>query len=359
MTTFWSLYITALTLGTLLALTWLIFATRKGQRSSTTDETVGHSYDGIEEYDNPLPKWWFMLFVGTLVFAVGYLALYPGLGTWKGLMPGYQSADEFADKEKGWTGVHQWEKEMAKADEKYGPIFAKFAAMPIEEVAKDPQAVKMGGRLFASNCSICHGSDAKGAYGFPNLTDADWRWGGEPETIKTTIMAGRHAAMPAWGEVIGEEGVKNVAAFVLTQMDGRKLPEGAKADIEAGKQVFATTCVACHGPEGKGTPAMGAPDLTHPGAFIYGSSFAQLQQTIRYGRQGVMPAQQEGAPAGRLRIQPVARREERRISAPSPTTQTAPATPAPFYFVQKKSANGTIRDQKSHSYRKKPDRSGV
>ncbi len=142
MTTFWSLYITALTLGTLLALTWLIFATRKGQRSSTTDETVGHSYDGIEEYDNPLPKWWFMLFVGTLVFAVGYLALYPGLGTWKGLMPGYQSADEFADKEKGWTGVHQWEKEMAKADEKYGPIFAKFAAMPIEEVAKDPQAVK-------------------------------------------------------------------------------------------------------------------------------------------------------------------------------------------------------------------------
>ncbi|MCO2253802.1 cytochrome-c oxidase, cbb3-type subunit III [Pseudomonas aeruginosa] len=293
MTTFWSLYITALTLGTLLALTWLIFATRKGQRSSTTDETVGHSYDGIEEYDNPLPKWWFMLFVGTLVFAVGYLALYPGLGTWKGLMPGYQSADEFADKEKGWTGVHQWEKEMAKANEKYGPIFAKFAAMPIEEVAKDPQAVKMGGRLFASNCSICHGSDAKGAYGFPNLTDADWRWGGEPETIKTTIMAGRHAAMPAWGEVIGEEGVKNVAAFVLTQMDGRKLPEGAKADIEAGKQVFATTCVACHGPEGKGTPAMGAPDLTHPGAFIYGSSFAQLQQTIRYGRQGVMPAQQE------------------------------------------------------------------
>ncbi|UTN74816.1 hypothetical protein NMC42_24765 [Pseudomonas aeruginosa] len=112
MTTFWSLYITALTLGTLLALTWLIFATRKGQRSSTTDETVGHSYDGIEEYDNPLPKWWFMLFVGTLVFAVGYLALYPGLGTWKGLMPGYQSADEFADKEKAGpastSGKRKW-----------------------------------------------------------------------------------------------------------------------------------------------------------------------------------------------------------------------------------------------------------
>ena len=292
MTTFWSLYITALTLGTLLALTWLIFATRKGQRSSTTDETVGHSYDGIEEYDNPLPKWWFMLFVGTLVFAVGYLALYP---------PGH------LERPDAGLPVRRRIRRQGKRLDRRPPV-GKGNGQGRREIRpdlrqvrrdahrgsrQDPQAVKMGGRLFASNCSICHGSDAKGAYGFPNLTDADWRWGGEPETIKTTIMAGRHAAMPAWGEVIGEEGVKNVAAFVLTQMDGRKLPEGAKADIEAGKQVFATTCVACHGPEGKGTPAMGAPDLTHPGAFIYGSSFAQLQQTIRYGRQGVMPAQQE------------------------------------------------------------------
>ncbi|WP_087499891.1 cytochrome-c oxidase, cbb3-type subunit III [Pseudomonas sp. SID14000] len=284
MTTFWSTYICVLTIGSLIGLTWLLLATRKGQSNNTADQTMGHSFDGIEEYDNPLPKWWFWLFVGTLVFSVGYLILYPGLGNWKGILPGY---------ENGWTGANEWQKEMDKADAKFGPIFAKYAAMPVEEVAKDPQALKMGSRLFASNCSVCHGSDAKGAYGFPNLTDKDWRWGGEAETIKASIMNGRHGVMPAWAEVIGEQGVADVAAFVLTNLNGRTLPEGAKADPAKGKEIFAGNCVACHGPEGKGTPAMGAPDLTHPQAFIYGSSFAQLQQTIRYGRQGQMPAQAE------------------------------------------------------------------
>ena len=283
MTTFWSWYVTLLTSGTILGLIWLVLSTRKGQRPDTTEETVGHAFDGIEEFDNPLPKWWFMLFILTIVFAIGYLVLYPGMGNWKGLLPGYEG---------GWTGVAQWEKEMAKADAQYGPIYAKYAAMPITEVAADEKALKMGGRLFASNCSVCHGSDAKGAYGFPNLTDNEWRWGGEPETIKTTLLAGRHAVMPAWAEVIGESGVKNVSAYVLTELAGRKLPEEAKADIEAGKKIFATNCVACHGPQGKGVAAMGAPNLTNPSAFIYGTSFTQLQQTIRYGRQGVMPNQE-------------------------------------------------------------------
>ncbi|ROL62959.1 cytochrome-c oxidase, cbb3-type subunit III [Pseudomonas vranovensis] len=283
MTTFWSTYICVLTIGSLIGLTWLLLGTRKGETKGTTDQTMGHSFDGIEEYDNPLPKWWFWLFVATLVFSVGYLILYPGLGNWKGILPGY---------EDGWTQTNEWQKEMNKADAKFGPIFAKFAAMPVEEVAKDPQALKMGGRLFASNCAVCHGSDAKGAYGFPNLTDKDWRWGGEPETIKASIMGGRHGVMPAWADVIGEQGVADVAAFVLTNLDGRSLPQEAKADPANGEKLFAANCVACHGPQGKGTPAMGAPDLTHPTAFIYGSSFAQLQQTIRYGRQGQMPAQE-------------------------------------------------------------------
>ena len=283
MTTFWSWYISLLTLGTMVALFWLIFATRKSEvHKNPTEQTMGHAFDGIEEYDNPLPKWWFMLFLGTLVFSVGYLLLYPGLGNFKGLLPGY---------EDGWTQVNQWQREMDRADELYGPIFAKYAAMPIEEVAKDERALKMGGRLFASNCSVCHGSDAKGSYGFPNLTDNSWRWGGEPESIKTTIMHGRMGVMPAQGPMIGEDGVRNVAAYVLTELGGRELPEGTEADIAAGKQIFATLCAACHTPAGTGMAVMGAPNLTQPSAFIYGSSFAQLQQTIRYGRSGNMPAQ--------------------------------------------------------------------
>ncbi len=280
MTSFWSWYIVILTTGTLLALAWLIFATRKGQRSDTTDQTVGHVYDGIEEYDNPLPRWWFMLFVGTIIFAVGYLVLYPGMGNWKGILPGYDD---------GWTSTKQWEREMDRADAKYGPIFAKYAAMPIEDVAKDDLALKMGGRLFASNCSVCHGSDAKGAHGFPNLTDNDWLWGGDAQTIKTTIMKGRTAAMPAWEAALGNEGVKNVTGYVRS-LSGLKNPEGL--DLAAGQKSYNTMCVACHGAEGKGNPMLGSPNLTDR-IWLYGSSFAQVQQTIRHGRNGQMPAQED------------------------------------------------------------------
>ena len=282
MSTFWSWYVSVLTIGTLLALLWLVFATRKGEKKGTTDQTMGHAFDGIEEYDNPLPKWWFMLFIGTIIFAVAYLALYPGLGNWKGVLPGYEG---------GWTQVKQWQKEVDKADAQYGPIYAKYAAMPIAEVAKDEQALKMGGRLFSTYCSICHGSDAKGAVGFPNLSDSSWRWGGEPDTIKTTILHGRMAIMPAWGSIIGDDGVKNVSAYVRSSLAGLPLPEGSNADLQAGQTIFNSNCMACHGPQGKGMPMMGAPDLTHPAGWIYGSSLAQLQQTIRYGRNGQMPAQ--------------------------------------------------------------------
>lgn len=296
MTTFWSWYVTILSLGTIFALTWLIFGTRKGQREETTEETVGHSFDGIEEFDNPLPKWWFMLFIGTIIFALGYLVLYPGLGNWKGLLPGYSYLDNkeqtaFSTGSSGWTGVHQWEKEMAKADVQYGPIFAKYAAMPIEQVAQDEQALKMGGRLFASNCSVCHGSDAKGAYGFPNLTDNDWLYGGDPETIKTTLLKGRQGMMPAQLGVIGEDGIRHVAGYIRS-LSGLKNPEGIKVDLAAGQNIFAANCAVCHGADAKGQQAMGAPNLTDK-VWLYGSSFAQIQQTLRHGRNGKMPAQED------------------------------------------------------------------
>ncbi|QGZ30802.1 cytochrome-c oxidase, cbb3-type subunit III [Stutzerimonas stutzeri] len=284
MNAFWSGYIALLTLGTIVALFWLIFAFRKGESAGTTDKTMGHSFDGIEEYDNPLPKWWFMLFIGTLVFSIVYLLLYPGLGNWKGVLPGYEG---------GWTQDKQWQQEIDQADAKFGPIFAKYSAMSVTQVAQDPRALKIGGRLFANYCSVCHGSDAKGSNGFPNLADSEWRWGGDPETIKASILHGRVATMPAWGAVIGEDGVKNVAAYVRSELAGLALPDGTEADLVAGSQVYTQTCSVCHGANGEGMAVLGSPNLTNSAGWIYGSTLPQLQQTIRHGRNGQMPAQEQ------------------------------------------------------------------
>jgi len=272
MTTFWSWYIILLTVVCLGLITWLLFATRKGQRPDQTEETLGHSFDGIEEYDNPLPRWWFVLFIATIVFGVIYLILYPGLGRVPGVL--------------GWTQINQYEAEVQGAQEQFAPIFAKYQNMLAEDVAQDQDALRIGQRLFATNCSVCHGSDARGAFGFPNLTDDDWLWGGTPDQIKTTLNQGRQAAMPAWLAVIGEPGVRSTAAYVRA-LSGHQT-EGV--DIEAGERIFKTNCVACHGPEGKGNHMLGAPDLTND-IWLYGSSMLQVQHTIRYGRNGHMPAQ--------------------------------------------------------------------
>lgn len=272
MTNFWSGYIIVLTVTTLALIVWLIFATRKGQRPDTTEETMGHDFDGIEEYDNPLPRWWFMLFVATIVFGLAYLALYPGLGKFPGVL--------------GWTQVSQYEAEVERAEARFAPIFARYAEMPVEEVAKDEEALRIGQRLFATNCSVCHGSDARGSFGFPNLTDNDWIWGGSADQIRTTLMQGRQAAMPAWQQVLGDDGIRNTAAYVR-HLSGL---ETENVDLEAGKQHFQTVCAACHGPEGKGNPMLGAPNLTND-TWLYGSTMTQVQHTLRYGRNGHMPVQ--------------------------------------------------------------------
>ncbi|MFT0212405.1 cytochrome-c oxidase, cbb3-type subunit III [Pseudomonas sp. F1_0610] len=283
MTTFWSWYITILTIGTMLALVWLILATRQGQKSDLTDETTNHKWDGIEEYDNPLPRWWFLLFVGTLVFGAAYLVIYPGLGNWKGIMPGY---------EDGWTQIKQYERELADANTEYGPIFSKYANMSIEEIAKNKDALAVGQRMFNNYCAICHGSDAKGTIGFPNLTDQHWRWGGDPKTIEETILNGRQGIMAPWGEMLGNEGVTAVAGYVRQDLAGLEGKVSAE-QRQKGRDSFATICVACHNPDGKGNKLLGSPDLTNPAVWMYGRSQKDVEQTIRHGRNGVMPAQKD------------------------------------------------------------------
>jgi cytochrome c oxidase cbb3-type subunit 3 len=275
MSTFWSIWITVIVLGTVLGCWWLILATRKGQVSDTeTERTTGHSFDGIEEYDNPLPKWWFYLYVSTCVFSLGYLVLYPGLGNFEGIL--------------GWTSQNQWEAEVAHADDKYGEIYAQYGNTPIAELATNEDALKVGQRLFANNCSVCHGSAARGQIGFPNLTDNDWLYGGTPDDILISIRDGRMGNMPPKGVMpnMTSEQVDQVVNYVLS-FSGR---EKDSAAAEAGKAVFAQGCAACHGADGTGMQAMGAPNLTD-NAWLYGSTYDWIKETVTHGRQNQMPAQ--------------------------------------------------------------------
>ncbi|MDL0429873.1 cytochrome-c oxidase, cbb3-type subunit III [Marinobacter sp. TBZ242] len=275
MSTFWSIWISVIVLGTVFGCWWLLFATRKGQTSDTeTDRTVGHSFDGIEEYDNPLPKWWYYLFVATCVFGLGYLALYPGLGNFQGLL--------------GWSSTNQWEAEVQQAEAKYGELYAKFGDTPVPELAENDDAMKMGQRLFANNCATCHGSAGRGALGFPNLTDDAWLYGGDPDSILTTLREGRNGNMPAMGTMpnMTNEQVDQVVNYVLSFSGREKDAEAAKQ----GEEVYAQACVACHGPDGKGNQALGAPNLTDD-AWLYGSTYDWIRETVVNGRQNQMPAQ--------------------------------------------------------------------
>jgi len=269
---FWSVYISVLTVVSIVAcgiLLWKLSTKRlaPGQKAGV----MGHVWDeNLEEYNNPLPRWWMWLFWITLVFGVAYLLLYPGLGSFAGVLK--------------WSSQGQYDKEMAKAKEKYEPIFAKYAALDVPTVAADPQARETGQRLFLNYCSQCHASDGRGGPGFPNLTDNDWLYGGSPEAITTTIMNGRQGMMPPWPQ-LGEDGIKNVANYVLS-LSGRTHDAVRAAQ---GKEIFATNCAMCHGADGKGNPALGAPNLTDD-VWLYGGGETTIIQTISKGRNGVMPA---------------------------------------------------------------------
>lgn len=267
----WHYYVAGLVVLSLLFCVWVL-ASNMTRRVKGPVELHDHIWDeNLQEYNNPLPRWWMWLFWLTLIFGAIYFVLYPGLGRWQGKF--------------GWSAVGQYKAEVAAEDAIVKPIYDKYMKQDLLAVAADPEAQAMGQRLFLTYCAQCHGSDARGAKGFPNLTDSDWLHGGDPETIRTTIKGGRMGAMPPFGPALGADGVKDVANYV------RSLSGLAHDSLRAqrGRETFMTTCVACHGVEGKGNQALGAPNLTDR-VWLWGSSEATIIETVTNGRTNQMPA---------------------------------------------------------------------
>jgi len=246
-------------------------------------ETTGHQWDGIEEYNNPLPRWWLFMFVFTIIFAVGYLVLYPGMGNYKGTLD--------------WTQENEWAKENQEVLAKRAELFSTFIDKPIPEMIQDEKAMAIGERLFANHCSTCHGSDAQGAVGFPNLTDNDWLYGGEPDTLVQTITNGRNGVMPAWGSALGDDGVKQVAAYV------RNFSEQGQDEelVNEGQKKFAMFCVACHGTDAKGNHLLGAPDLTD-NIWLHSFDSGLIESILYDGISGKMPAHGELLDDGSIKV---------------------------------------------------------
>jgi cytochrome c oxidase cbb3-type subunit III len=289
MTTGWSLFVILLTIVNILACVWLLRWTSK-PRSATEKigggADTGHVWDtDLREYNNPLPRWWLWVFYITVAFGLVYLVLYPGLGAMQGI--------------KGWTQAGQYEQERTAAEARAAQYLAPFAAMTIPQLAADPKAMATARNLFQNNCAQCHGSDGGGARGFPNLSDSNWQWGGDPDAIVQTIANGRVAAgMVAWGPVLGEQGTDKVVAYIQ-KLSGQQHDAALAAE---GEQLFITTgCVGCHGMDGKGMTAVGAPNLTD-GVWLYGGDAATLKETVTKGRAGQMPAFGERLGAERVRL---------------------------------------------------------
>ncbi len=270
---FWDLYIALITLASIAACGVLLLAQSKRRVPGGQSETTGHTWDeDLGEYNNPLPRWWMWLFWITIVFGVVYLVLYPGLGSFKGVW--------------NWTQVSQLEAETARHEEKFGPLYERYAQMEVKALAAEPRALAIGERLFLNHCAQCHASDGAGSRGFPNLTDRDWLWGGTPEAIKASIAQGRAGVMPPMGAALGEQGTKDAAHYVMS------LSGLAHDSIRAarGQPLFAQNCAACHGADGKGNTLLGAPNLTD-NTWLYGAAEPVIIETIVKGRMNQMPAQ--------------------------------------------------------------------
>lgn len=283
MSNFWHWTVIIVVIGHILAYLWLLFATAKKKTDKREDNTTGHVWDDdLRELDNPMPRWWLWLFVITIVFSLGYLYAYPGLGNMKGSLE--------------WSSINEFETHYQEVTDARNQSFAGFIDKPIDALIADQQAMLIGQRLFANNCAQCHASDAKGAMGFPNLTDDDWNWGGDFETILTSIKQGRVGVMPAFAPTLGEDGTQEVAAYV------RSL-SGLDHDAElaaAGQPKFGMFCAACHGPEGKGQEMFGAPNLTDD-IWLHGSADA-IQTALYEGFNNNMPAQLDLLDENRVKL---------------------------------------------------------
>lgn len=280
----WSWYISILVIANIVGVMWLLAATARKKVGAVAEDTTGHTWDGdLTEYNNPLPLWWLGLFILSVVFSACYLAFYPGMGANAGAL--------------GWTSNKEVAADLAENNRKLEAVFAQYRDKPIEQLEHDAHALTLGHNVFVNNCAACHGSDARGAKGYPNLTDADWIYGGSSEAVVTTVLKGRNGVMPPFGPVLGAEGVDEVANYVLT-LSGR--PADAKL-AQAGKARFDTICAACHGADGKGNAIIGAPNLTDE-IWLYGGSLDDIKASVTNGRSGHMPAWEPVIGADRARL---------------------------------------------------------
>ena len=281
---FWSIYVTAITLGGIIGCLLLLYLTARKKVVPSADNTTGHVWDeDLRELNNPMPKWWMWLFIITSVFGFAYLAAYPGLGSFAGKL--------------GWTQLGAYENEMAKARADLEPLYAKFTSMSTEDMAKDPQAMAIGERLFMNNCAQCHGSDARGGKSFPNLTDGDWLHGGTPDKIKETLVQGRNGNMPPMAAAVGTpEDVRNVSHYVPSLSGSPH--DSLRASL--GKSKFGA-CAACHGMDGKGNHALGAPNLTDD-IWLHGWGENAIVNMITNGKVNQMPAQADKLTEGQIHV---------------------------------------------------------
>lgn len=276
MSTAWTTWIIVLVainiVGCVVLLWWTGRAPPAGE-----GETTGHAWDegAIREYNKPLPRWWLYLFYITIVFSIGYLIWYPGLGG----LPGTS----------GWTSQGEHDAQRDENEARLAPLFARFESMPLPAIARDEEGLRLGRSVFANHCAMCHGSDARGALGFPSLVDGDWQWGGDPDTILASIMDGREGLMPPMGAALGSDLAITETAVYVQSLSGQRVSPGMAAN---GKRRFDTLCAACHGIDGKGNPLLGAPNLTD-NVWTYGGSVDSIRYAIEHGRHGQMPAHRD------------------------------------------------------------------